>query len=85
MKHTHTPGPWIANISDVYSNTVITEDGIGIARVIDDDDARLIAAAPMLFDALEVCKDYFEKRGPHEDSIIYETICDALKSAQTGA
>jgi len=53
MNKTHTPGPWKARISGNVANTVSTEDGIGIARVIGDEDAHLIAAAPQMLEALE--------------------------------
>jgi len=61
----HTPGPWKAIISENVANVVCAENGIGVARVIDDDDARLIAAAPQMLEALEACAAYWHyKRSP---------------------
>ena len=34
----HTPGPWHANIDSNYATAVTNAEGIGIARVIGDDD-----------------------------------------------
>lgn len=51
----HTPGPWAAD----RDNDVVTSDGTGIAAVHGEDadneqaNARLIAAAPDLYWALE--------------------------------
>ena len=58
----HTPGPWVANITDTAANTVTTFDGVGIARVIDDDDARLIAAAPQMLEVLEELVELKDRR-----------------------
>jgi len=50
----HTPGPWKAIIWENVANVVFAENGIGVARVIDDDDTHLIAAAPQMLEALEM-------------------------------
>lgn len=65
-KHTHTPGPWEALLGDAeghgkYSiNTTKKEDLIYVAETIgglgdetEGANARLIAAAPQLLEALE--------------------------------
>lgn len=57
-----TPGPWHANIDENYATTVTNAEGVGIARVIDDDDARLIAAAPQMLEALEELVELKDRR-----------------------
>lgn len=52
MTRKHTPGPW--HVGDIHSDghTMVTSaDGL-VADFIHADDARLIAAAPELYDAL---------------------------------
>ena len=62
MQPTYTPGPWhitetepgIDADMDVWTTTPRYAGGKGlIARVIEADDARLIAAAPEMLDALQ--------------------------------
>lgn len=62
MRMQHTPGPWhlvetepgIDAEMDVFVTTPRYAGGTGlIARVINADDAQLIAAAPDLLDALQ--------------------------------
>jgi len=69
MKTTHTPGPWSLEVDAVISDateahicTVLGGEG---TRFIDDEDnqeclanARLIAAAPDLLDALKEVQDW---------------------------
>ena len=62
-KQKHTPGPWRVD----YSQGIITQDGSPIAYVCDDysdtpsPDARLIAAAPDLLEALKAMLFAFEE------------------------
>jgi len=65
MNSTHTPGPWIVPDGGIRP-TVYTEDGQHIATLYDCGDvmeanARLIAAAPDMYDAL---KALFDEDGP---------------------
>lgn len=58
-KVTHTPAPWTANDSKVFSSYNIEDGDFMICRVdgetyeVADANARLIAAAPELLEALE--------------------------------
>lgn len=55
----HTPGPWTADGED--SDWEINFNGISIAEVYDEADARLIAAAPDMLAALEAVEaDYIK-------------------------
>lgn len=66
----HTPGPWVASLTLGYGEA--GEHGIPIAREKDDllvahvygaANARLIAAAPDLLEALELVVDITERAG----------------------
>ena len=54
MTDQHTPGPWIARMM-ISGNWTIDEDarGLPIARTLDEANARLIAAAPLMLEALQ--------------------------------
>ncbi len=66
----HTPGPWRVNIADatdgsrwvqVHTDRTETPEE-DVAQAIGEANARLIAAAPALRDALERCVTYFKLR-----------------------
>lgn len=63
MKTQHTPGPWIFdadnyNLTNQRGDIVFGEDGSQDMRLISPskENARLIAAAPDLLDALVACE-----------------------------
>ena len=65
----HTPGPWKTTHSEVGGYRVSDSTGWGVAVVLkdtnDEANARLIAAAPMMLEALEACAAYwYYKRSP---------------------
>lgn len=95
----HTPGPWSTTTPD---DTFITSEGRDIAEIIGDyrvyhevmeADARLIAAAPEMLEALEGCLRTFVRfrlhgSTPAEDEAIdaaLETAADAILKATGGA
>jgi hypothetical protein len=49
-----TPGPWEAFVSADVASVVKNKQGLGIARVVDDYDAYLIAAAPAMYESLQM-------------------------------
>ena len=52
-KPKHTPGPWIAwKYPDVKSWTVASKESVA-SKIKTEQDARLIAAAPEMLEALE--------------------------------
>ena len=53
-KHTHTPGPWHAYLSrkDVH-RTISSHDGSIIAKEVHHANARLIAAAPEMYETMK--------------------------------
>lgn len=65
-KQTHTPGPWYAYQSEKYGFKMISSKyGESIANHVPNEDARLIAAAPEMYEVLselletlELSKDY---------------------------
>lgn len=54
----HTPGPWRVNGQRIEYGPMVAGDGFAVAKIIRDPaehkaNARLIAAAPALLEALE--------------------------------
>lgn len=49
----HTPGPWEVQVSDWYGNVVRGSNGTRVCLSCSTANARLIAAAPALLEALE--------------------------------
>ena len=65
----HTPGPWKITHTALNGYRVSDSTGWGVAVVLkdtnDDANARLIAAAPQMLEALEACAAYWHcKRSP---------------------
>ena len=59
MSALHTPGPWRYDYEIGYCGELIAADGTCIATFTDEpseQDARLIAAAPELLEALRRCR-----------------------------
>lgn len=64
----HTPGPWEARAAGVLGWFVVADSTIVVdttdeesrcGAIESDADASLIAAAPLLLDALEMCARFF--------------------------
>ena len=79
----HTPGPWKTNYKDLA--LVQAENGAPIARCDKlfgvaniQANARLIAAAPDLLEALQSCLDYGSMTG---DEWVKEKAISAIKKA----
>ena len=94
----HTPGPWIADIEEYpYRREIFittenydpdADEGERICRVFDDTNigianARLIAAAPELLEALKICqvRIFMVDGCSHE----YEQARAAIAKAEGGA
>lgn len=63
MKTKHTPGPWTAYQLDNSRRQILDHGSRGprtVCKVNDATDARLIAAAPEMLEALELIKDRLE-------------------------
>jgi hypothetical protein len=91
MNTKHTPGPWTAKeLHANYSGFVVLAENRPrkgyMARVDDksgvfsEADARLIAAAPELLDALKHCRDIFQNLG-HGYSV-EKTIDNVIAKAE---
>ena len=77
MSSTHTPGPWVAS-SDIYAKD---GDGSGIVRLAagtSDADARLIASAPDLLEALKLVVEDDES---YLIPMTYNSVMEAIKKA----
>lgn len=58
-KPKHTPGPWYAlKYPDVKTYTVAAKESVA-SKIKTIEDAHLIAAAPEMLEALEICLNYF--------------------------
>jgi hypothetical protein len=82
----HTPGPWRANFEDGIifgkNDEVVCSDGTGVfAAIPNDADARLIAAAPDLLEALKLCILQVQG-GPYGDSAV--AVAEAAIAKATG-
>jgi hypothetical protein len=79
MKKTHTPGPWTkegATILQAHTNK-------GICKLLGSEqdqnaNARLIAAAPDMFDALQAVRDAYGDR----DTLLMSQVKAALAKAK---
>lgn len=71
----HTPGPWAYRTEDGYCGEIVASNGTFLCAFADDPseaNARLIAAAPDLLDALSVLlaavqRSVCEGSGPAQD------------------
>lgn len=89
MQTTHTPGPWhIAAAQDrTYPHAIESRDssfdGFQLARCVNPADARLIAAAPAMLEALrdlvEVTPETYDTR--HEIAAARDAIAAAQGDA----
>ena len=69
MNKAYSPGPWKTTHSELTGYRVSDSTGWGVAVVLkdtnDEANARLIAAAPQMLEALEACAAYWHyKRSP---------------------
>jgi hypothetical protein len=69
----HTQGPWFAEGSRIVSegnrNLTIARVGVAADGDYSKDNAKLVAAAPDMLEALEYCKSWFEKYSPTAELI----------------
>lgn len=92
----HTPGPWataevgdkpftclaVMNSERVSLFTLVEEDGVEFAAVMEEADARLIAAAPDLLTALRaVMKEHQSGYGLQCESMVRAAIAKATGAA----
>jgi hypothetical protein len=83
----HTPGPWVVSGPDVHGVKVfgplVPEDGerFTIAENMRRQDARLIAAAPELAEALEAALKEMRQYGPTTAGAAITLAEAALKKA----
>lgn len=92
----HTPGPWqclqagdgptkfaVADAEGLSILTIVEEEGHDFAAVYCDEDARLIAAAPELLEALTECMRALRMLG-HTDVVGY-ALAELAIAKVTGA
>ena len=99
MSAAHTPGPWrlepvndrsINHLCPVDPNdlsllTVVMQDETPFAAVYNDADARLIAAAPELLEALKAICDEQDERQGYASIETYDRARAAIAKATGGA
>ena len=93
MNTQHTPGPWavVASWEDYMveapnKEEIIFQDGPYQTPSIKEANARLIAAAPDLLEALLECLQHLERDDQHIDALgwkmpHYTKACDAIAKA----
>lgn len=85
MTTQHTPAPWKFNSCDQIFSTATNESVATIHTIYIDDDvaqanARLIAAAPLMLEALELWSKFMiNKNIPHELVIATREAINAAK------
>lgn len=82
----HTPGPWRYVHEPGYCGELIAQDGTTIAEFVVEpslDNARLIAAAPELLEALQALVNEPQPLGI--DSTAYQAALVAITKATGGA
>lgn len=83
METNNTPGPWFVDMES-RTATVRSATGRAIARCYQgDDDARFVAAAPDLFNALLIAEAALAAYSGGESSDL-DTIRDAIAKATGG-
>lgn len=91
MSAQHTPGPWeLHQLGDSIKRlcpadesgqsilTIVKEGHTNFAAVFEDADARLIAAAPELLDALKACDEAMSYMSEYDIPL---TLPDQVKAA----
>ena len=76
MSTKHTPGPWESTLGASGCQAVEAEDGTVVASYVSEANARLIASAPDLLEALESLVANLA-----EGDFISETRIDAARAA----
>lgn len=90
MNNKYTPGPWRA---EGWKGVVVNgSDGVTLALCPGDAtkngleqvqaNAKLIAAAPELVEALELCRTWFDCYGPHEANKKTDKAREAVQAAR---
>lgn len=74
----HTPGPWQAKIDECGNAAIFSGDEC-VADCL-KRDARLVAAAPDLLEALENCEAFLLSAG-FASSDVYAAVCAAIAKA----
>ena len=72
-----TPGPWVMR----PDSTIESKDGVTVASFIDNKaDMPLIAAAPAMYEALQVAQRYLEQCQGHDEE--WQIVTNALAQAE---
>jgi hypothetical protein len=85
-KHTHTPGPWTLRMraKPILAWDVVTTDGAVMGGVYEEANARLIAAAPELLEALEAVAQLLDNGQPIDPEHDGDWIRAAIANATGG-
>ena len=85
MPDQHTPGPWTFEYENEYHDGggfaewfEVQADGDRIAKVDEEADARLIAAAP---DLLAACREVLGEIERQQHARLYPDVVDLLRCA----
>jgi hypothetical protein len=85
MKTKHTPGPWTALMPDDPKAPDLVSikggDGNGVA-LTSSQNARLIASAPEMIEALELVQNYIIIAGDPKSLKLYEHVIQLIAKAR---
>ena len=82
-----TPGPWVAeevtyNILILAAGAVLTSAGGGFTKEELEANARLIAAAPEMYEALNAVRHFLAKDDGRDEVALGLTVMSALHNAE---
>ena len=83
----YTPGPWsLARDRRFHINQFVDSDGFTLGYVLGSGheakaNARLIAAAPELLEALQACRKYMYEHFSNTQDNAFDLLCAAIAKA----
>lgn len=77
----HTPGPWESFKGNIYGKGMQRISSVTNFGNNQDANAKLIAAAPEMLEALHKFKQDFEEKGEAKDTDFYYCFCELISKA----
>ena len=77
----HTPGPWIINGNKIDGNGYHLASVNSHSTTEGRANAQLIAAAPELIEALELCRSHMYEHASNTQDGAFDKLCSAIAKA----